>query len=1073
MLFYEEYKNYDIIFIQETKIKNIQKIDLIQTHFRNFKLFWSPSVGRSAGLITLIRDKRILQITDSLICNNYIVVDITILKTKYRFINIYCPARIIPRLEVLKEIEFLFFSRRMFVMGGDFNFVPYTKQDKEGGIPKLGMQGQKIVGAYCKDFLLTDIWRVIYPRKKCFTWHGKRVKTRLDRFYVSQEMAKNVVSCRIKDNPFSDHREVKLEFLVDYNDEEKLWKCNPETFHEAEDDIIQAIETWDKTQEFWWDELKFEIKRILIKTTSEIEKKKNLQINIIRNTLENQLKNTEDAEVIAQTKKELISKIKEKAHGIFVRSRAKNYFEGERPTRIFLRQEKINGKAKIFDTLIVNGTEMHDAENIQNYIHGYYRNHFRKSQTQNTPNYSQFLNNVEPIDPEIAEKLDGPVSYTEILTAIKNLNNNSAPGSDGLTKEFYSYFRETLTPVLKEMVTDIIKNNELFPSQKYAIIKLIPKSDNPELCKNIKNLRPISLLNCDYKIFTKIITERMSAALKDKINAFQSCIPGRDITDNIHILRDVIDFSKYEQNTSMALFSNDYTSAFDTLSHEYIHTSLAAWGFGPGIRGIVKTLYSDAHSMLYTNKLTLPFPIERGIRQGDPLSMLLFAACLDPLLQNIQSNKYIQGFRMGPHQIKFIAHADDVNFFIRNQADIFSVRQTLKAFSEVSGLHPNADKCSLLNIGNSIIKQPGIKTVTEAKFLGMYVGKDGFTETNLKNLKSNIYKSTAFWDKKYLSVKGKICIANTILAPKLWYVLKVMPTRYTRIREFQRQIERYVWDRIIAPDVPFVYAPSQQGGLRLVNIREKITAFKTKIILDLIHRTKIWENFGKYWLGHNLRDKGEKFNTNRFLCRIPKRVEPADFYKTAFACYNETLKRINTIEKNDVKFIYKKLIVQKFRSYPLIENWQLFDSKLLSAKQEALNWKIFTQQIPVGEWLIQKRIVNSTEKGACAFCQRRETLDHLFIQCTHLATHMQDLFYRHFKFKIEGLNCHFPNVLTPKLNTKQITALSLYRDFIWQVRNRAVFDGVFQTREGMGTSFINYVNSRRQYGVLRYGSFPF
>src|SRR5277367_3034838 len=122
-----------------------------------------------------------------------------------------------------------------------------------------------------------------------------------------------------------------------------------------------------------------------------------------------------------------------------------------------------------------------------------------------------------------------------------------------------------------------------------------------------------------------------------------------------------------------------------------------------------------------------------------------------------------------------------------------------------SVLYPNYNKCTILNIGTPTLRHPHIKSVNEAKFLGIFVNRNGLTKSNITKMKESIFKSTTFWDRKTLSIKGKICVANNILSPKLWYALKIMPTNKSNIRDFQRQIERYIWNRKIAPDNERIY----------------------------------------------------------------------------------------------------------------------------------------------------------------------------------------------------------------------------------------------------------------------------
>ena len=125
------------------------------------------------------------------------------------------------------------------------------------------------------------------------------------------------------------------------------------------------------------------------------------------------------------------------------------------------------------------------------------------------------------------------------------MKNEKSPGSDGLTKEFYIIFWNDLKDILKEMLNNIYLANTLSESQKEGIIKLLYKKRN---VKELKNWRPISLLNIDYKILTKILANRVKEILPKIIDQDQACgTKGRSINDHLETL------------TSLTEITNDKT----------------------------------------------------------------------------------------------------------------------------------------------------------------------------------------------------------------------------------------------------------------------------------------------------------------------------------------------------------------------------------------------------------------------------------------------------------------------------------------------------------------------------------
>ena len=142
--------------------------------------------------------------------------------------------------------------------------------------------------------------------------------------------------------------------------------------------------------------------------------------------------------------------------------------------------------------------------------------------------------------------------------------------------------------------------------------------------KHLKNWRPISLLNVDYKIISKAITFRLSKVLEHIIHLDQTCsVPGRSIFSNVTLLRDVLDCIQ-RTDESAILISLDQEKAFDRVNRPFLLKLLQVYGFGPDSCGWISTLYNCAFMQITLNGwLTDGISLERGVRQGGPLSPLL------------------------------------------------------------------------------------------------------------------------------------------------------------------------------------------------------------------------------------------------------------------------------------------------------------------------------------------------------------------------------------------------------------------------------------------------------------------
>ena len=148
----------------------------------------------------------------------------------------------------------------------------------------------------------------------------------------------------------------------------------------------------------------------------------------------------------------------------------------------------------------------------------------------------------------------------------------------------------------------------------------------------LENLRPISVLNVDYKILTKVLANRLEKVLPKIINPDQTgYVKGRYIGENIRLIQDLMFYLEKENSPGIAVFI-DFRKAFYTIEWNFLEKALALLNFGPDFLQWFKTIYSNISSCVLNNgHASQFFSLTRGVRQGCPLSGLLFVVGLDLL----------------------------------------------------------------------------------------------------------------------------------------------------------------------------------------------------------------------------------------------------------------------------------------------------------------------------------------------------------------------------------------------------------------------------------------------------------
>ena len=603
-------------------------------------------------------------------------------------------------------------------IGGDFNTVINSDLDKFGGLKGTHQKCRDRIKACIENYDLVDAWRILNPNSRQYTWHSSSkpvIFSRLDYFLVSNSFLNQISKCTIQPGYMSDHSLTC--FALNLNKTERgkgYFKINNSLILQPEyqnkiRDTIKETANLNKAANpnTLWEIIKGSIRNETITYASYKKKEQNKnEIKLLEeiNTIKHNLTNGNDQENELQRLKEksqdLQNLYESQIKGYIIRSKADYVEGGEKNTQYFANLEKKRSDAKTVHKLIDNGHEYTRQGDILKEIKAFYANMYTEQNVDDDKMKIMSQNITMKLNDEERLSIEGHITEYECACALREMNNNKSPGSDGITTEFYKIFWNDLKSYYVKSLNYSFDAGSLTTLQKQGIISLLPKKDKD--LSSLNNCRPLTLLNTDYKIVTKAIANRIKKYLPNIINSSQTgFIKGRYIGENIRLIQETIEKMENE-NMPGLLFFADFEKAFDSISHKYILKCLKSFNFGTDIIQWVKCFYHGANSCVQNAGFISDFfNVNRGVRQGCPLSPYLFILCIEVLSATLNKDQEIKGIEINGKEFKSTMFADDATFAMDGSLKSFKkLLKILEDFKLISGLKLNINKTIILRIGS-------------------------------------------------------------------------------------------------------------------------------------------------------------------------------------------------------------------------------------------------------------------------------------------------------------------------------------------------------------------------------------
>jgi hypothetical protein len=305
-------------------------------------------------------------------------------------------------------------------------------------------------------------------------------------------------------------------------------------------------------------------------------------------------------------------------------------------------------------------------------------------------------------------ELEKQFSEEEIKFSVFSCYPEGAPGPDGLSFLFYHKFWEVVSKDVVAMFNDMFAHKLDLFRLNFSMLTLIPKIEDVD---EMKSFRPISLLNYSFKIFSKVLTVRLERVSQRLVAKEQSAfIRGMYILESVVIAHEIV-HSIHKSKDPGVILKLDYEKAYDRVNIDFLLDILETRGFGSRWIGWIRSVVvGGSMSVLVNGEESNTFKTGKGLRQGDPLSPLLFNLVTDVLtkmLAKATGKKLVEGllgqFREGG--ILSLQYADDT--LICEMSAIRNLKGALILFERIPEMRINFHKSELisLNLEDEIIHE--------------------------------------------------------------------------------------------------------------------------------------------------------------------------------------------------------------------------------------------------------------------------------------------------------------------------------------------------------------------------------
>lgn len=382
----------------------------------------------------------------------------------------------------------------------------------------------------------------------------------------------------------------------------------------------------------------------------------------------------------------------------------------------------------------------------------------------------------------------------ELEEAISRIKVGKASGADKIDPEMIKWIGKEGKKWLLEIIREAWRTNKMPREWEDNLLIPIHKKGEEDMCGNY---RDICLSSVVFKLYTRILERRLRTEIEGKLEDEQTAFRAkRQTVDNISILRNIIEKNNDQGNNIYITFI-DLKAAFDSIDRKEMWSAMEELGVSGKLLQATRSTYKTVVGKVQMGgSRSGKFMMNKGIKQGDSLSPLLFVIVMDKLVKNIKRRtnhlKTIVGYtHLTPVKIEGLLYADDVVLIADNLRKMQRLIDVWTEEMEKMKLEININKCKTMKIGHQeqvigdetrvYCKGQSLEMVSAYEYLGTIISNDGKLDLEIANRTkktSRIYYAinNTILGKREISQETKLHVYNAITVPTLLYASETWVT---------------------------------------------------------------------------------------------------------------------------------------------------------------------------------------------------------------------------------------------------------------------------------------------------------